>query len=240
MSRKRTARASKAEFEQKIIEEVKKRPFLYKKQHPDHKNALIVANAWKRIFEELGENSFTASGPECADMWSSLWSQFLGFKRRVAGSTGKAGGKRPTFRHEFAMREFDDKEYEENTMSNVSDLNDDEEPETSEVEVVFNNNGEIQVSTTPSPTSGDESSSNQSFFKGRTHEKSKKRMMTDFEQEMVNMLKTTEPEKDEFELFGNTIAAKLRKISARDESSASHLQFGIFDLIYTTEKDLLR
>ncbi|CAG7646677.1 unnamed protein product, partial [Allacma fusca] len=47
--------------------------------------------------------------------------------------------------------------------------------------------------------------------------------MTDFEQEMVTMLKATEPAKNEFELFGNTIAAKLRKISARDESSASHL-----------------
>ncbi|XP_069704989.1 uncharacterized protein [Periplaneta americana] len=76
------------EFTEALIEKVREYVFLYDTGHPDYKNILKKAEAWRDISEELGKSSETVK-----QKWKNLRDSYIKYKRFIKGTTRQAAKK---------------------------------------------------------------------------------------------------------------------------------------------------
>ncbi|CAG7816223.1 unnamed protein product [Allacma fusca] len=98
-------------------------------------------------------NDIVDSGEGCEKLWTSIWSQYLAFKRKLKGHTGQAAGNKPYFRLEKAMQAFNDKFYQESTYTNDERTSHDEEHDNLSPQVIQSvtvEDGEITIVDFPS------------------------------------------------------------------------------------------
>ncbi|OXA46316.1 uncharacterized protein LOC118435282 [Folsomia candida] len=223
----------KLALESKLVTLVEPHRHIWDIKDKDYKVNTMRQNTFTSIGEQLGK-----PGDVCMALWQSLRTQYLAARRALP--TGSGAKARSSFRLFDAMSFISGGQDQSQTICNLDGDEDETEhadDEFSTINFADLNDDNIDTSVVPIQTQNSVPESNP---RPRSHAKfGGKRKLDSLEEQMLNFVKGGDSKDDEFERFGKTLAAKLRKIHEKDPKAAATCEYELHGVLYKTELDIL-